>query len=136
MKYGRYKWSYLFLRLGLGLTFLWIGVDMFRNPDVWIGYIPANPGFGLTREAALRAAGAFDMALGLMLLLRVWSKLAGALVVVHMAGILVVHGVDAVLIRDVGLLGAGLALATWPTHYHKKKFLKWRLPGFNRRLED
>jgi len=125
MRYGRYGLSYLFLRLGLGLTFLWIGVDMFRHPDIWIGYIPAEPGFGLSRETALSMAGAFDTALGLLLLLRIWSKLAGILVVAHMVGVLVMQGVDAVLIRDVGLLGAGLALAFWPARYRRRKLWRW-----------
>ncbi|HLD25869.1 MAG TPA: hypothetical protein VJC05_02405 [Candidatus Andersenbacteria bacterium] len=122
MKYGRYGWPYLWLRGGLGLTFTWIGVDILRHPDTWIGYLPAAvTEFGVTREMALQMNGALDLTLGLLLLFNVWPRLAGAVATAHLAGILVVHGVDAVVIRDVGLLGASLALVTWPRHYHKNK---------------
>jgi hypothetical protein len=132
MRYGRYGLSFLFLRVGLGLTFLWIGINIFRNPDIWIGYVPANPGFGLTREIALMIGGAFDITLGAILLLRMWTKVAGWLVAAHMVAIIAVHGIDPVLIRDVGLLGAGLSLAFWPMRYRRRKL--WGIFGlFSRR---
>jgi uncharacterized membrane protein YphA (DoxX/SURF4 family) len=132
MRYGRYGLPYLFLRIGLGLTFLWIGIDIFRQPEVWIGYVPAAPGFGVTREAALAAGGVFDVALGTLFILRIWTKLAGWLAAAHMLAIIAVHGIDPVLIRDVGLLGAGLAVAFWPARYRRRKSW-WGLGFFPRR---
>jgi len=123
---------YLFLRLGLAVTFIWIGVDIFRNPNTWIGYVPVDPGFSLSREAALSVGGVFDVTLGLMLLFRVWSKLAGWLAVLHLVAILIVQGINAVLIRDVGLLGTALALALWPTRYHRRK---WKLSPFGKKSD-
>lgn len=119
MNYGRYKWSHLFLSAGLGAVFLWIGVDILRNPDAWIGYLPQDIPLGLSREMALRLNGIFDAGLGALLILRWWPKITAFLAATHLAGILVTQGVDAVIIRDVALLGASLALLTWPKRHHR-----------------
>lgn len=102
--------------------FLWIGVDILRHPTDWIGYVPANLTFGLAPETALKLNGLFDVALGAALFLRFWPKLAALLAALHLIGILLTSRIDAVLIRDVGLLGMALALWRWPTHYKKPWF--------------
>jgi len=124
MKYGRYGWPYFFLRIGLGLTFLWVGVDILRHPDIWVGYVPENVPLGLTRETALQIGGFFDVVVGLALMVPVLPKLMSGLAAAHLLAIIVTNGADAVLIRDIGLLGAALALLFWPTHYHTKR--GWR----------
>jgi uncharacterized membrane protein YphA (DoxX/SURF4 family) len=132
MRYGRYSWSYFFLRVGLGLVFLWIGLDILRHPEAWIGYIPVQLPFGLTRDTALRLNGILDVALGLFFLTDKLPKIAAALATFHLLGILVTQGVNAVLIRDVGLLGMAVALLVWP-HHRRKNILTqylffWRRP--------
>jgi len=122
MRYGRYAYSYIFLRVGLGLTFLWIGIDMFRSPDAWIGFMPQNVPGGFSREGALTGAAVFDAVLGLLLLTDNFPRVTAFLVTLHLAGIIAVQGIDAVLIRDVGLLGAALALLAWP-HRRRKHWL-------------
>ena len=118
MRYGRYGLSYLSLRLGLALTFLWIGADTFLHPAAWIGYVPET-NVGFSREAALAASGVLDVAVGLLLLLQLMPKTAATLAVLKLTAIIAVHGLDPVLARDVGLLGAALALALWPRHYRR-----------------
>ncbi len=100
---------------------------MFRHPDIWIGFIPAQLPGGMSRESGLLLAGALDTALGIGLILRLWPKLVALVASVHLLGILVTSGIDALLIRDVGLLGVALALLTWPVHYRKKQW--WRFWG-------
>lgn len=121
MKYGRYGWSHLMMSWGLGAVFLWIGLDILVHPDLWIGFVPANLPGGLTRETALQLNGIGDTILGILLLLRWWQKTAAFLAALHLVGILVTNGIDAIIIRDVGLLGMALALLTWPTKYRKKR---------------
>lgn len=126
MKYGRYGWPNFFLRWGLGLTFLGIGVDIFWHPDIWIGYVPESlPFINLSREATLQIGGVFDLTVGTLLIMNAWLKLTSFLAVIHLVGIIILNGIDAVLIRNIGLLGMGLALMFWPTHYHKKKGGWW-----------
>lgn len=124
MKYGRYGWSHLMISWGLGATFLWIGLDILIHPESWIGFVPPELPAGLTRDTALQLNGALDTMLGIFLLLRWWQKTTALLAALHLIGILVTNGIDAVIIRDIGLLGAALALLLWPTKYRKRRFGK------------
>ena len=101
---------YFFLRVGLGITLAWIGVDMLRHPDAWIGFIPSSLLFGLEAALALKLAALGDIVLGLLLLSGFFVSAAAALTAIHLAAVLVFNGIDAVLIRDVGLVGAALSL--------------------------
>ena len=124
MSYGRYKWPHIFLSCGLGIVFLWIGIDIIKHPDAWVGYLPQQVPLGLDRYIALKINGLFDIALGVFLILRWWPKVSAALAALHLVGILALQGVDQVIIRDVGLLGSSLALLIWPKrhhHIHKNK---------------
>lgn len=119
MNYGRHKWSHFFLSTGLGVVFLWIGIDILRHPDAWLGFLPGNIPLGISRETALQLGGAFDTVLGAILIMRWWPKITATLAALHLAGIIAIHGLDGVLIRDVGLLGCALALLSWPKRHHR-----------------
>lgn len=114
MSYGRHTWSHRFIQWGLGIVFLWIGLDIIKHPDAWIGYIPPQLPFGLDKALALKLNGIFDAILGAFLILGWWPKMVAGLASLHLIGILASQGIDQVVIRDVGLLGASLALVTWP----------------------
>jgi uncharacterized membrane protein len=131
MKYGRYAWSNIFLRLGLGFVFLWIGVDMFRHPEAWIGYLPAQLPLNFDRDTALKLNGIFDVAIGVLVVVNKFPKITAILAVGHLVGILATQGINAVIIRDVGLLGAAMALLLWPSSgYRKARWWKfWRRPS-------
>ena len=128
MRYGRYGLPYLILRVGLGLTFVWISIDMFRHPDTWIGFLPGTIPLDLSRETALQLIAIFDAALGVLLITGHFARIVSFLAAIHLLGILVVQGVDAVTIRDVGLLGVAVALFLWP--YHRRR--PWWQKLFNR----
>lgn len=114
MRYGRYGLSYLVLRIGLGLVFLWIGIDILRHPELWIEFVPQALPFGIPREVGLQINGFLDVLLGVLLIVRILPKIAAAVAALYLAGILITQGVNAVLIRDVGLLACALALLVWP----------------------
>lgn len=97
---------------------------MFLNPDAWIGFLPENVPGGLSRDDALQFTAVFDTLIGIGLILCLWQKTIALLAALHLAAILLQHGIDQVLIRDVGLLGAALALFMWPTHYRKHRLTK------------
>lgn len=125
MRYGRYGLSYLVLRAGLGLTFLLIGIDILRHPEVWIGYVPDALPFGIPRAMGLKLSGMFDGLLGALMAVRMFPKIVAGLAALHLAVVLIGYGLDAVTVRDVGLLAAALALLVWPGGYKKR----WRLFG-------
>jgi len=127
MALSRLTLSHLCLRIGLGIVFLWIGIDIFRHPTAWIGFIPANLPFGVAQALALKATGAFDALLGVMLIIGLFPRLFAILAALHLVVILVSQGIDQVVIRDVGLLGASLALLFWPNGPRRTRgFLFWR----------
>lgn len=122
MKYGRYGWPYLFLRVGLGLTFLFIGVDILRHPTVWLGFVPQETMFSLDRDTMLKMGGLFDITIGLLLTIKAWPRVAAALAVIHLLGIFSLNGIDGVLARNIGLLGTAIAVMVWPNSYRRKRW--------------
>lgn len=125
MKYGRYGWSYRFLIWGLAATFVWIGLDIFVHPQAWIGYVPASLPAGLTRETALQINGALDVLIGVALFMQWWPRTVALVAALHLGGIIIMQGINAVIVRDVGLLGMALAIAFWPHGYRKKRSWKF-----------
>ena len=101
----------LALRIGLGGVFFYAGVNSLLNPTSWIGYIPqwVEVVPFLSREAALFAHGIFEVVLALLLFVGFWKRLAGTLIFLSLAGILMFYGVDDVSFRDFGLLAAAYA---------------------------
>ncbi len=106
------------LRLGLGLMYLYSGFDLFYYPSHWYGFVPqwfsrAIMPF-LSTEIYLRIQGAGEIVIGLLFLAwfsGVWGVRAAALLAVfEMASILLFVGIDPITFRDIGLLGATLAL--------------------------
>lgn len=120
----------MFLRIGLGLTFIYIGVDILRHPNMWIGYVPQETMFTLDRAAMLRLGGLFDITIGAMLGAKIWPRLAGALAVLHLMGIFTLNGIDSVLARNIGLLGTALAVVVWPKNYRRKRWWWQRRRGW------
>lgn len=112
----------MFLRVGLGLTFLFIGVDILRHPTVWIGYVPRETMLGLDSETMLRIGGFFDMIVGTLLIIKAWPRVAGALATLHLIGIFSLNGIDGVLARNIGLLGAAIAVLVWPNSYRRRRW--------------
>ena len=108
------------LRIGLGTMFLWSGFDMMQHPKGWTWAIPTwfiqavvNP---LGVETYFKIQGASEILLGLVLLAwflpKIVTKYAALLTTVEIAAILFLGktGIDAVTFRDLGVLGAALAL--------------------------
>ncbi len=111
--------SLLVLRLGLAVTFVWIGFFIGQDPESWgTGFIKpwAQELLPVPLGEVMKATAVLDIVVGLVLLTRKYGWIAGAVGALHLLGVLIVAGVDAITIRDVGLLGATLAftLATMP----------------------
>ena len=106
------------LRLGLGLMYLYSGYDLFFNTQHWYAFLPSW--FSgriidfMAIETYLKAQGAAEFIMGILFLawfLQVWVlRIISLLAVLEMALILVFVGIDLITFRDIGLLGAALAL--------------------------
>ena len=119
------KPSQYVLRVGLGITFIWIGILVIQHPGMWGAYIDEWAmnliklvSFGIEIDAIMMVTGAFDIAVGLLIVFGrgnvLWlASLFGGL---HIAAVLATTGIDDVTVRDIGLMAASFAIAleAWP----------------------
>ncbi len=109
------------LRLGLGLMYVYSGLDIFRHPTAWYWALRPLPSslqvfinneIGINNFLKIQAVGELVLAALFLawFLPRRLLRLAAFLAILEMALILWLVGVDAVTFRDIGLLGAALAL--------------------------
>jgi len=106
------------LRLGLGLMYLYSGFDLFFNPAHWYGFVPQWFLRIVTSlvplEIYLRLQGVGEFIIGLLFLAwfsGVWGvRIASLVATAEMFLITIFVGVDPITFRDVGLLGAAVAL--------------------------
>ena len=105
------KTSFHILRIGLAITFLWIGVLIFRNPESWGGYLQpwAQKLLPFPLEQAMMGTAILDILIGFFLLIGVLTWLAALAGAIHLIVVLTVSGINEITVRDIGLLGGGSA---------------------------
>lgn len=113
------------LRIGLGITFVWIGILIALHPEAFAGYIQpwALKFLIVPVRQAMIATAVLDIVIGVFLLLNLLAWLAAALGAAHLVIVLATTGINAVTVRDIGLLGASLALTItlWPERYYFRR---------------
>lgn len=120
--------SLLILRIGLAVTFIWIGVLILQNPESWAtGFIKpwAQNLMPFQLVDLMRGTAVLDIAVGILLLIRRYAWIGGVIGSLHILGVLIVSGVNSITVRDIGLLSATVAItiSTVP------EYLARRLPG-------
>ena len=112
------NYAFHVLRVGLGITFSWVGILILQEPAAWTGFIkPWVADLLLTTpEKALIGAGIFDIVVGFFLLVDFLTFWASFFAAIHLALVLLVSGIDVITVRDIGLLAGALALVMdlWP----------------------
>lgn len=106
------KTAFQILRVGLGITFLWIGVLIFRSPEGWGSMLQpwAAALLPLPLRDIMMGTGVLDIIIGILLLIDavVWlGALAGG---IHLIIVLTTTGITEITVRDIGLLAGVLAL--------------------------
>ena len=106
------KTSFHILRVGLAITFLWIAVLIFKEPEAWGAMLqPWAAGLlPIPIETAMIGTAILDLLIGFLLLLDVWVLLAAILGSIHLLIIIITVGINPITVRDVGLLAGTLAL--------------------------
>lgn len=107
------KASFHILRVGVGITFLWIGVLILKDPNAWGGYLQpwAVALLPVPLIQAMVGTAILDLAIGGLLLIDVLTPVAAALGALHLTIVLTTSGITDVTSRDIGLLSAAVALA-------------------------
>ena len=104
--------SFHILRVGLAVTFLWIGILILRNPEAWGGYLqPWAAGLlPIPLVQAMMGTAILDIAIGAFLLINFLPWIASLVGAVHIIIILAVSGITDITVRDIGILAGTLAL--------------------------
>ncbi len=109
---GKPNASYHILRVGMGITFIWIGVLIFRDPQTWAAFI--NPWvrelIPIDPVQTILGTAVFDIILGFMMLINLLPWVVALLATVHLVGILIVSGINEITVRDIGLATGTIAL--------------------------
>lgn len=112
------KLSLLILRVGLAVTFFWIGVLIISEPEAWGAFIKpwALKILPIPIKEVMVGTAYLDMAIGLSFLFKSLTPLAAAAGAIHLTIVLVTSGITEITVRDIGLLAALLALVvhSWP----------------------
>ena len=109
------------MRLGLGVMYAYSGYDIFVHPTAWYWAVRPLPQFlqviinnqiGINNYLKIQAIGELALAFLFFAWFLPWRfvRAASALAALEMVLILWLVGVDAITFRDIGLLGAALAL--------------------------
>src|SRR3989338_9854722 len=112
--------GYHVLRIGMGITFFWIGILIWKDPAGWGGFLQpwALKLLIMPIEQVMAITAVSDIILGILLLTNAWTFLASSIASIHLLVILITSGINEVTVRDIGLLGGSIALAvsSWPGH--------------------
>lgn len=117
------KISFHILRVGLAITFLWIGFLILKEPEAWGGYLQpwAINLLPISIAQVMTSTAILDLAIGFFLLLNFYTWLFAFLAALHLIIVLITSGITDITVRDIGLLAAALALLyeTWPKKWFK-----------------
>ncbi|MDP3901662.1 MAG: DoxX family membrane protein [bacterium] len=111
------------LRVGLAITFWWIGFLILRQPEVWGGYL--SPWvvnlLPVSVVGIMIITGILDIIIGVALLINPLTRLAALVGSLHIVVVLITSGITDITVRDVGLLAGLMALAInfWPNSLSK-----------------
>lgn len=104
--------SFHIIRVGLGITFLWIGVLIIRDPQAWGGYLQpwATGLLPIPLTQAMITTAVTDIVIGILLLTDIFTWIAALLAALHLLSVLIGSGITDITVRDVGLFSITLAI--------------------------
>lgn len=121
------KTSYHILRVGMAITFIWIGILILKSPESWAGYMQpwAVKLLPVPAELALVSTAILDIFIGVLFLIDWMTWLAGLLGAFHLVTVLTVSGITDITVRDIGLMAGCIVIMieSLPLSF-KYKFLK------------
>lgn len=106
------KISLNILKIGLAVTFLWIGVMILQNPEAWGGYLKpwALELLPVPLNEAMIGTGIADIVIAILLLTKRLAWLAALAATIHLIIVLVTSGINEGTVRDIGLIAAAAAI--------------------------
>ncbi len=92
-------------RWGVGIVFFIFGISQLLNPSSWMAYLPDFAlNIGVNSTTLIYMNGVFDLTLGILLLLGIFTRIIALIGILHIIGIIFSLGYNDVSVRDFGLL--------------------------------
>lgn len=120
-----HRYSQLVLRFSLAGVFLWFGIGKFLQTQYWVdAWMPERiqnlaSGVGMSPVNMVILIGIFEVLVASSLLTGYFQRWFALAAVVFLLVVLFFNGLNEVMVRDIGLMGALLALVMWPQRrYH------------------
>jgi len=102
----------------MGIMFLWIGIAIFKNPISWGGLMAgwAVDLLPFSVEHLMLSTAVLDTAIGFLMLVDFKMRWVSLVASLHLLGIIITAGINDIIARDIGLLGATILLMVddWP----------------------
>lgn len=102
------------ISLFLGIVLIWFGLNEISSPDKWVFYVPDFLSEMESVNLLVQAHGIILLISGFALIFNFKRRVVAMVVALMLLGIIVTlfrnGGVDATLIRDIGLFGMALSL--------------------------
>jgi uncharacterized membrane protein YphA (DoxX/SURF4 family) len=114
------KYSYLALKLGLAVVFLWLGVDKFLHPSYWMNVWVSPLATGLvdylkiSSDQLVYLSGVFEILVAVSLIAGIFPKFFSILVVLSLINTIIFNGLNEATVVNVGLIGGFVAVFLWP----------------------
>lgn len=107
------KYASVILRAGLSFVFIWFGLNQILDQSMWVSLIPPSivSLTGLSAKTLVIFNGVFEVVMAVLLVLGIRVRIVALLLFVHMIAIIGELGLNAVAIRDIGLMFALLSVA-------------------------
>ena len=101
------------LRISLAILFLWFGFSQLLDPSAWTSWVPAwaESLTGLEPRMIVLLNGGFEIAMGVLLALGLYARVASVLLGLHLAVLVFEIGLTPIGFRDFAIMGAVFALA-------------------------
>lgn len=116
--------SYHILRVAVAITFIWISVLIFKEPDAWAGLVEGwvRDILPVPLERVMITTALLDLIIGALLLIDRFVFPSAVLSALHLASVLIVTGITVITVRDIAILGAVIALAVeaYPAGFRPK----------------
>ncbi len=99
------------VRMGVSLVFIWFGITQLMNPAGWTRLLPSwTSNLFISQQGLIVVNGVFEVILGLLLLLGIFTRVSAFLLTLHLLSITINVGYSPTGVRDFGLTLATLAV--------------------------
>ena len=103
------RYSFLVLRIGISLVFLWFGFSQIKNPSGWIGMIPSYAKF-IPENLLIYSNGIIEIILSVLILTGYKLKFASFLLGLHLLHLVTIVGYGSIGARDLALAFATFSI--------------------------